>query len=116
VYHGGLDVEGVGRVGQNIAFSGGPRWPITKAVERWYGELPQYDFTAATFKQGTGHFSQAVWKATTRVGCGVARGPKGTYIVCCYHPPGNLLGSFRDNVLPPIGSPGSVPQAQAGRA
>ena len=33
-------------------------------VHAWYQEItnPGYDFDAATFKSGTGHFTQVVWK------------------------------------------------------
>jgi len=68
------------------------------------------------------HFTQVVWKATTQVGCAVKQckgllDPKiqglvggssnstsdlnrldGTYYVCLYNPPGNVVGEEKDNV------------------
>lgn len=44
----------------------------------------------------TGHFTQVVWKATKRLGCGQA----GKFVVCNYYPAGNVQGQFRDNVAP----------------
>ena len=66
----------------------------------WYGELydPGYDFNSPGFGHGTGHFTQVVWKASTKLGCGYA----GVFAVCRYSPAGNMSmpGYFEDNVLP----------------
>jgi len=55
-----------------------------------------------------GHFSQIVWKGTSRVGCATQYCPKGLanvgpytpphFTVCNYGPPGNYLGEFDVNV------------------
>lgn len=45
-----------------------------------------------------GHFTQCVWKATTAVGCGMARCGAATLVVCRYSPAGNVLGQFAANV------------------
>ena len=40
--------------------------------------------------QGTGHFTQLLWNATTNIGMGHAIGSDGTvYIAARYTPPGN---------------------------
>ncbi|MBO3459874.1 CAP family protein [Aetokthonos hydrillicola Thurmond2011] len=80
-----------------------------QAVDRWYGEITNYDYNNPTFSSATGHFTQVVWKNTTTLGCGYAEGAKTVngitynayYTVCRYSPAGNVLGEFEDNVLPP---------------
>lgn len=96
----------------------------TKAVDDWYSEINNYDFTKPKFDAATGHFTQVVWVGTTTLGCGYAIGTAtinamysdGTikptlfnayYTVCRYSPAGNVEGQFATNVFPPmVGKPG----------
>ncbi|XP_037572019.1 uncharacterized protein LOC119454084 [Dermacentor silvarum] len=72
------------------------------AVKAWYDEIKDYDYNNPTFKSGTGHFTQLVWKNCRRLGTGVARGRKGTiYIVSVYDPRGNIMGQFGSQVTRP---------------
>ena len=63
--------------GENIAISYGT---ASSAVSLWYDEYtdPGYDFAqdggtsgTPTGNSDTGHFTQVVWAATTKVGCGM---------------------------------------------
>jgi hypothetical protein len=54
------------------------------------------------YTKPTGHFTQLVWKATTQVGFGVATRGKYTVGVALYYQAGNVIGSFKQNVQPPI--------------
>ena len=71
----------------------------------------------AQFSESTGHFTQLVWKDTTKVGCGavhcnsnVNNGASGWYLVCEYTPRGNVIGAFKQNV----GKAGEGPNGQPG--
>jgi hypothetical protein len=39
-----------------------------------------------------GHYTQMIWKGTTRVGCAVYKARKWDYLVCRYSPQGNVVG------------------------
>ncbi len=98
-------------VGENIYWSGGDDSTNlgSAAVQDWYSEIKDYDYTKPVFSGDTGHFTQVVWKGSTKVGCGAAPGPAtiegtkydGFYVVCQYSPAGNVQGQFADNVLKP---------------
>ena len=48
-----------------------------------------------------GHFTQVIWKSSSRLGVGYARSRGGTvYVVANYDPPGNFQGKFQTDVLP----------------
>ncbi|KAM0197719.1 hypothetical protein ACHAPQ_000070 [Fusarium lateritium] len=58
-----------------------------------------------------GHFTQVVWKDSTKVGCATVKCPAGTvlsfpswYTVCNYNPQGNFGGRYGNNVLKPEGA------------
>lgn len=40
------------------------------------------------------HYTQMIWRTTTRVGCGVYRTPQWDYLICRYTPPGNIDGKL----------------------
>lgn len=63
----------------------------------WYtNEIGKY--TTGEFSLGSGHFTQLVWKATTRVGCAFRGKAQPIYIVCHYEKHGNVKGRFEENV------------------
>ncbi|KAM3510873.1 hypothetical protein MY11210_005476 [Beauveria gryllotalpidicola] len=87
--------------GENIAWGTGSYSPY-QWVNLWGKERVDYNFDRPGYVSGTGHFTQVVWKGTTRVGCGEAQCSFGTNVVCEYDPAGNIIGAnnkyFRDNV------------------
>jgi len=88
--------------GENIYASHGIGGDLyQEAVSGWYEEGRGWRYGQGLgFSSGTGHFTQVVWKATTNLGCAMAKMKGWTYIVCNYSPPGNLQGTFDQNVLP----------------
>ncbi|CAI4044629.1 hypothetical protein SUVZ_10G1210 [Saccharomyces uvarum] len=87
-----------GSYGENLALG----YDASGAVDAWYNEISDYDFSNPGFSSNTGHFTQVVWKSTTQVGCGIKTcgGAWGDYVICSYNPAGNYEGEYADNVEP----------------
>ena len=67
----------------------------------WYEEIKDYSFRNPGFSSGTGHFTQVIWIDSVEMGVAKATNAKGTqFVVARYNPPGNVLGSFPENVKP----------------
>ena len=73
-----------------------------RAVDSWYNEVKMYDFDNQGFGMDTGHFTQLVWKGTTKLGCASSQASEtgNRYVVCNFEKPGNMLGDFENNVSP----------------
>lgn len=95
--------------GQNIAAGTAGDFGAKDSCSMWYDEVSQYSFASGAYSDATGHFTQMVWKSTTKLGCAIqdcsasqmGLGSKGsaTYVVCNYDPPGNVIGQFLQNVF-----------------
>ena len=73
-----------------------------KATEMWYDEIKYYNFSKPGFSSQTGHFTQVVWVESRELGVGKATAANGMqFVVARYFPPGNMLGSFPENVKKP---------------
>ena len=78
-------------VGENIFGSSGNATG-TQAVASWIAEESNYDYASNTCTGTCGHYTQVVWAATQKVGCGIHTCPGlqfGSSIVCDYGPGGN---------------------------
>jgi hypothetical protein len=107
--------------GENLSFG----WPTRsgkEAVDGWYCEINVYDFNNPAVTGGvifgcdnnpdkvTGHFTQVIWRDSTRLGCAQKTcslgGNMGTLWACEYDPPGNFNadqpGVLNHNVPKPI--------------
>ena len=40
------------------------------------------------------HYTQLIWKGTTRVGCAIHQTERWDYLICRYSPPGNIDGRY----------------------
>ncbi|XP_060893396.1 Golgi-associated plant pathogenesis-related protein 1-like isoform X2 [Labrus mixtus] len=72
-----------------------------EAVDSWYSEIKDYNWSSPGFSGNTGHFTQVVWKASTELGVGVATDGNKVFVVGQYRPAGNMnmSGYFEENVL-----------------
>ncbi|XP_050032468.3 uncharacterized protein [Dermacentor andersoni] len=79
------------------------------AVDAWYKQIENYDFTKNCRQRRTSKFTQIVWKDTLALGTGIARGKEGKYyLVSVYDPRGNVRGEYRANVYKPIEGQGET--------
>ncbi|GBF94313.1 hypothetical protein Rsub_06935 [Raphidocelis subcapitata] len=103
-----------GNYGENLYATSSTQ--VARAVDgsfyAWYNEIKDYDFSKPDFGYNTGHFTQVVWKGSTKIGCGyklcptlAGWAPGRIIVVCQYSPPGNVIGAFAANVKPLCASP-----------
>lgn len=84
--------------GENLAQGSAGRFSVTQLVDMWgaekqsfkYGTFP--DVSTTENWSDVGHYTQMVWRKTTEVGCGLARGNGNDILVCHYNPAGNVIG------------------------
>ena len=64
-------------------------WVAEKKLYR-RGIFPQVSRTGHF--SDVGHYTQMVWRTTTRVGCAIHSDARWDFLICRYSPPGNVLG------------------------
>ncbi|KAK4424316.1 Basic form of pathogenesis-related protein 1 [Sesamum alatum] len=83
-----------GPYGENLA-AGSWDMNAKQAVQIWLDEKKFYDVgsNSCIGNEMCGHYTQAVWRDSTKVGCARAKCPNGwTFVTCNYDPPGNYVG------------------------
>uniref|UniRef100_A0A0G4HDB0 SCP domain-containing protein n=1 Tax=Chromera velia CCMP2878 TaxID=1169474 RepID=A0A0G4HDB0_9ALVE len=100
--------------GQNIAARVENNMTGRSAAAGWYSEVGWFEYDnadeveraacgkAKTAEAQTGHFTQLVWKSSTKAGGWVEHVGGKTVIVCNFWPPGNVAGKFEANVPRPL--------------
>ena len=81
-------------VGENVYGAGGQA-SGTAAVQLWAAEEADYDYANNSCSGVCGHYTQIVWRTTTKVGCALHDCPGlqyGSTVVCNYAPGGNSGG------------------------
>ena len=84
-----------GNYGENLYWSSTSNSTVIDGVNAWYAEKPNFVYGKSDWcKNGTvcGHYTQLIWEDTKYIGCGIVRGSGGTYVVCRFYPPGNVIG------------------------
>lgn len=96
-----------GRYGENLFWASAVKWsdgrrelqkvPSDRPVDAWATEKAYYDYASNECEPGKvcGHYTQLVWKASTKVGCAYAicEDSHDQVWVCQYQPAGNVVGS-----------------------
>ncbi|XP_030374306.1 uncharacterized protein LOC115623894 [Scaptodrosophila lebanonensis] len=91
-----------GNYGENLCMRSSD--PV-QCVKMWYDEIKDYDYKNPKFSAATGHFTQVIWKSSKKMGVGKAKSSSGAYyVVARYTPAGNVVGKFKENVLPLSGT------------
>lgn len=79
--------------GENLAKGSGD-FTGRSAAQLWVAEKPNYNYGSNRCVGGPcGHYTQVIWRNSTRLGCARARCDNGWWFICCnYAPPGNFIG------------------------
>lgn len=90
------------KYGENLFMVFGREIDGSDAVNSWYSEVKDYNFSKPGFQQNTGHFTQVVWKESRELGIGRAKSADGKmFVVGRYNPAGNnMRAGFKENVFP----------------
>ena len=95
----------VSRYGENIAmFTGKDKSCVTDAIDLWYSEMINHDFSKYEYNPQSGHFTALIWRESVHVGWAIAyetsQHQKKTYIVMHFDPPGNIAERFEACIQP----------------
>lgn len=85
-------VHSGGKYGENLAYGYSTG---VAALEAWYSEGVNYDYSSANVLD---HFTQVIWKDTTKLGCAYKACGDGLYVICSYDPAGNFVGEELENL------------------
>ncbi|CAF0721775.1 unnamed protein product [Brachionus calyciflorus] len=89
-------------LGKNSAIYAGPAgYSGIQPTNLWYQKSQKFNYASNSI-QDSGTFTQVVWKNSKEIGVGVTKKDNKFYIVALYNPPGNILGTVTQNVLPPL--------------
>lgn len=96
-----------GRYGENLYWASALLWSdgrrelqqvsSDKPVDSWGSEIHDYNYKNNSCEPGKmcGHYTQMVWRESTKVGCAIAvcEDSREQVWVCQYQPAGNMVGS-----------------------
>jgi len=80
--------------GENLFIGTAGFYSVREAVLAWESEKSDYHY--GVFNGGSrkpiGHYTQVIWKNSTKVGCGQTLCNGNLIVACNYDPPGNWIG------------------------
>lgn len=91
--------QGPSREGENLFMGTRDSYRYDEMVGLWVAEKRFYNGKAVPNSSSNGrfgdvaHYTQIVWRGSTRVGCALAANATDDYLVCRYAPAGNVVGS-----------------------
>jgi hypothetical protein len=100
--------SGTNLYGENLAYFKGYGSDVMSlmklSIDDWYNEISLYDFNNPAFSASTGHFTCLVWLTSTTFGMGISINNANNTVDVTFNtsPPGNYIGEFQQNVLPPL--------------
>ena len=90
--------QGPAREGENLWTGTRDAYTYVEMVGHWTAEKrdfvdgPTPAFSRTGRWQDVVHYTQMVWRGSTRMGCALASNARDDYLVCRYAPPGNVVG------------------------
>ena len=90
--------NGPGREGENLFTGTRDGYAFDEMVGFWIAEKKDFvnrpvpDVSRTGRGEDVAHYTQIVWRTTTRVGCALASSKTDDYLVCRYAPAGNVIG------------------------
>ncbi|XP_006845589.2 pathogenesis-related protein PR-1 [Amborella trichopoda] len=88
-------IHSTNNYGENIFWGAGKNWQPADAVTAWFAERAYYNYqtNSCQSNEDCTHYTQLVWRQTSRIGCAKVICESGdTFITCNYDPHGNVLG------------------------
>ncbi|WP_309547023.1 CAP domain-containing protein [Sphingomonas sp. SUN019] len=90
--------QGPAREGENLWTGTRDAYAYNEMIGHWVAEKrdftngPTPAFSRTGRWQDVAHYTQIVWRGSTRVGCATASNARDDYLVCRYAPVGNVVG------------------------
>lgn len=84
-----------GHYGENLFGGSGRAFTAVDASQDWYSEISKFHYgpLAENSWYDAGHYTQMVWRNTTKIGMGRTTCPSGRVVIVAeYDPPGNYMG------------------------
>ena len=96
--HAEQPLGGPTREGENLWTGTRDAYRYDEMLGHWAAERDRFSNVAVPGSSTTGtfgdvgHYSQMVWRGSTRIGCAIASSRRADYLVCRYAPTGNVFG------------------------